>query len=255
MTFRFDSDMKALKQRERLNAQCASHNLEEWIIQHVNPLRGAHVLDLGCGRGKQVFALAPLVSPHGSILGVDISDEAVKEINERARKAGFGNVRATKAALDDCIGLLSGCGFDYVVSAYAIYYAKDMKRLLSELRSLLNPGGQMFICGPGRGTNQEIIQLINETLKESTRKVPPIEDFIDDVEVRETGKPYSNYRIIRLANEIRFPSSESVLCWWENHNSFIPESRAAVSQALQFHFSRKQEFVLTKNVLGVQYFA
>ena len=38
-------------------------------------LEGCRVLDLGCGSGRDVYALAQLVGPSGSAVGVDMTDE------------------------------------------------------------------------------------------------------------------------------------------------------------------------------------
>ena len=251
----FDSDTKALKRREQLNIEGALYNLEDWIIQQVQPYQGMRFLDLGCGTGKQIFALAHLVSPEGFILGLDISAEAVDEVNKRAKREKLNHVKTIKESLDECIDILQDFRFDLILSTYAIYYAKDMKGLLSGLRALLNPNGQVFVCGPGRGTNQEMINLINQATSNLDLKAKAIEDFIQDLDISEMGNRYSRYRTVRLDNQIRFNSPEQVLEWWRNHNSFISAIYEDVVRAVQFSFSQNNEFILTKNVLGVQFYA
>jgi ubiquinone/menaquinone biosynthesis C-methylase UbiE len=251
----FDSDTKALRQREQCNTQGQLYDLEDWIIQQINLDQGMRILDLGCGTGKQIFALADLVSPDSFILGVDISGEAVDEVNERAEKKRLDQVRAMKGSLDMCIDLLQGLKFDLILSTYAIYYAKDMKRVLCDLKPLLNPNGQVFVSGPSRGTNQEIVNLINNVSNDPTGRAEHIEDFIHESDIKEVARQYLNFRIVRLFNQVRFDSSERVLQWWKNHNSFIPEIYDAVYQALRSHFGRNDHFMLTKNVLGVHYYA
>jgi len=249
----FDSDTRALKERELLNAAGAQHDLENWIFENVGPLSGASVLDLGCGRGKQVFALVPLVFPNGSVLGVDISADAVNEVNTRALEGHAVRVRAIKAGLDECIEVLGGVKFNLILSTYSIYYSKNMTQLLSELRTMLETGGQLFVCGPGEGTNKELIEVINQVQAGSLQKAEPIADFISEAEINEVARHYSTCWIERLNNNIRFRSAESILRWWRNHNSFIPESYEGVARALEAHFATSEEFMLTKNVLGVQY--
>ncbi|HAR75653.1 MAG TPA: methyltransferase type 11, partial [Psychrobacter sp.] len=38
-------------------------------------LEGCRILDLGCGSGRDVYALAQLVGPTGHVVGVDMTDE------------------------------------------------------------------------------------------------------------------------------------------------------------------------------------
>ncbi|WP_145963018.1 methyltransferase domain-containing protein, partial [Mangrovicoccus ximenensis] len=40
------------------------------VMPHV--LEGARVLDLGCGSGRDVYALAQMAGPEGSVVGVDM---------------------------------------------------------------------------------------------------------------------------------------------------------------------------------------
>ncbi|WP_228276181.1 methyltransferase domain-containing protein [Neopusillimonas aestuarii] len=39
-------------------------------------LEGCRVLDLGCGSGRDVYALAQLVGPQGEVVGVDMAPES-----------------------------------------------------------------------------------------------------------------------------------------------------------------------------------
>ena len=254
-TSRFDSDTEALKQREQCNVEGQLYDLENWITEQIHLTQGMRILDLGCGRGKQMFAFAKLVSPDGFILGLDISDEAVNEVNKRAEKEQLDQIKAMKGSLDTCINQLEGFRFDLILSTYAIYYSTSMKRLLSDLRSLLNPHGEVFISGPGRGTNQELVNLINSIAAGSARKSESIEDFIQEPAVSEIAKQYSAFNTVRLSNQIRFDSIDRLLQWWKNHNSFMPEIYDAVYQALRSHFVHNDHFMLTKNVLGVHYYA
>lgn len=249
----FDSDTDALRQRERINVDGALHNLEEWITQQVNPYRGMRILDLGCGTGKQILHFAPLVFTEGHITGIDISDEAVASVKRRAEREGLGNIDAIKGSIDDCLSLLQDQEFDLIISTYAVYYSRDMIGLLSKLRVLLSAKGQVFVCGYGRGTNLELIKLINQSAHGSQKVTDEIHDFIGEPEISEIGRWYSRHRAVRLDNRIRFTSAESVLRWWRNHNSFVEDIYEEVAKSIECHFKFNKAFILTKAVLGIQY--
>jgi ubiquinone/menaquinone biosynthesis C-methylase UbiE len=255
MDKQFDSDTAALKRRLQTNVAGATHDLEEWILRQVSPRAGMRVLDLGCGTGKQSFAVARLVGATGEVLGLDISAEAVRELNERARGAGSAHVRAMQESLDECLERLKSLRFDRIISAYAIYYARHMVPLISGLRSLLRPDGEVFVCGPGRGTNQEILQLIERVAQQPSQRPPPVEDFLSSQDIRQIAGHYARSETVRLPNQIRFDSLERLLTWWENHNSFVPAIRDQVARALQAEFAAGRGFRLTKNVLGVHLYA
>jgi len=248
------TDTQALKARNYLNEKGSRYNLEDWIIRQCEPYSGMRVLDLGCGTGKQIFRFADVVSSNGSILGIDISQQAIDEVNEKAKIKKLNQIRAIKASLDECINLLQSSKFDLILSCYAIYYAKDMKRLLHELRYLLNPNGHIFICGYGRMNNQEMFNIINHVISDSSKHIKAV-DFIDPSSIEEVGKYYHEYNTIRLHNQIQFDSVDDVLLWWKNHSRFIPEIYDSVEDALRSHFAIKGNFILSKNILGVNYYS
>ena len=253
MTDRFNSDTEALKSRADLNAANAKHDLERWLLGLIPPVRGLRILDLGCGVGKQIFRLAPLVTRAGSILGVDLSADAVRAVNERARAEDLGFIEARQMALDDCVASLTGSQFDLVLSSYAIYYSRDLVALLRKLRLVLSRRGTVFVCGPARGTNREIIQLVNGLVRGPAEQLKTVEGFLAPAQIEAIARDYAHHTVATLDNEVAFDSTHSVLAWWRNHNSFVPSVATEVQQNLHAHFLKQRLFVLTKNVLGVRF--
>lgn len=260
MPQRFNADTAALAQREVLNQGAARYDLESWIREHVHPGPGQRVLDLGCGRGKQVFALAPLVTPGGSILALDVSPEAVTEVRRRAASEGLRHIEALECGLDDCLARLAGRVFDRILSTYAIYYAQDMVALMIGLRTCLAPGGLVFHSGFGRGSNREIIEIIRRVADNrdpaagdarADRGADLVEDFITQSEVDRLGDVYDRVQVVRLENRIVFSSAEAVMRWWENHNSYRPELAAGVRDGVAAVVEQQGAFTLAKHVLGV----
>ncbi len=248
------ADTMALKNRSAVNEQGALYDLEDWIIQQCQPDVGMRILDLGCGTGKQIFRFVDLVS-RGSILGIDISQEAVNEVNEKAKNKQLEHVSAIQASLDECVNLMNGSKFDLILSCYAIYYAEDMKGVLYGLRSLLNPKGHIFICGPAAMNNREIIDIVNSLISDPSKWAKPAQDFIDASSIEEIGGYYQTFNTVRLDNKIRFDSVDTVLRWWKNHASFVPDIYDGVRDALRNHFAEKGNFMMTKNILGVNYYS
>src|SRR4030095_13108573 len=67
--------------------------LTEQVLRAAGLAPGMHVLDVGCGAGDVSFLAASLVGPHGSVLGIDRSMEAVGLATQRASAARLANVR------------------------------------------------------------------------------------------------------------------------------------------------------------------
>ena len=252
MKSQFDSDSAALEQRIAAN-KTTLYDLEEWILSQIKLGSSMRVLDLGCGTGKQIFALHKSLSPESKIVGVDISPDAVAHINQRALKEAAANVKAVECELDNVVKYFQGSRFDLIVSTYAIYYSRNMPKLLSSLTCLMSPKAQMFVCGYGKGTNEEIYNLINELSSSDSTKIDSMEDFIDNDEIENISQYYSSCRVARLSNKVKFSSPDAILSWWTNHNSYIPKLHQEVRRALDKFFSKNEFFFLSKNVLGVSY--
>jgi len=252
MKRRFDSNTDALVKRADIN-KSALYDLEEWIFEQISLNRKMRVLDLGCGTGKQMFALHKLLSPQSKIIGIDVSPEAVAKVNECAEEERITNIKAKECELDTVISNFEGSLFDLILSAYAIYYSNDMLKLLSSLPILLTENGQVFICGYGKDTNQEIYNIINRLVDRNSLKIDPTDDFISEEEIAEAARHYSSYRTVRLANKVIFYSADAVLGWWTNHNSYVEEVHQEVVLTLEKYFEKNRSFSLSKNVLGVLY--
>ncbi len=112
-------------------------------------LRGARVLDLGCGAGRDVYALAQLVGPEGSVVGVDMTPEqlAVAEAHKdwHAEKFGFANVEFHQGFIEKLGDLpLDPGSFDVIVSNCVVNLATDKQAVLRGAYNLLKPGGEMY---------------------------------------------------------------------------------------------------------------
>ena len=112
-------------------------------------LEGCRVLDLGCGSGRDVYALAQLVGPTGSVVGADMTDEqlAVARAHQahQAQVFGYDNVRFLHGYIErlDELGLEPG-SFDVIVSNCVVNLSPDKDAVLAGVQRLLKPGGEFY---------------------------------------------------------------------------------------------------------------
>jgi SAM-dependent methyltransferase len=102
------------------------------------PLRGARVLDLGCGFGW--FCRWARTAGAASVLGMDLSE------NMLARAAADTHddaIRYVRGDLDEV--QLPMAEFDLVYSSLTLHYVCDLPRLLSQVARALISGGS-FVC-------------------------------------------------------------------------------------------------------------
>jgi SAM-dependent methyltransferase len=100
------------------------------------------VLDLGCGIGRLVEALAPAV---GSIVGVDISPEMAR--HAQARCGRFANVMIVRSCGRD-LAAFADARFDLVLASDVFPYIHDaglVWRNVAEVARVLIPGGTLVV--------------------------------------------------------------------------------------------------------------
>ena len=114
-------------------------------------LAGMRILDLGCGAGRDVYALSALVGESGAVIGVDMTDEQLAVANRHrdyhADKFGFrqSNVTFLKGYIEKLDELdLPDNSIDIIVSNCVINLSPDKAAVLREAHRLLKPGGELY---------------------------------------------------------------------------------------------------------------
>lgn len=98
---------------------------------------GVDVLDVGCGRGRAILAMASEF-PSSRFHGLDISHDAVHRARAEAREMGLHNARFSVA---DAALLDAPAAYDVVTAFDAIHDQAEPERVLANIRRALRPGG------------------------------------------------------------------------------------------------------------------
>jgi SAM-dependent methyltransferase len=120
---------------------------ESWIepaFAALGDLRGAHVLDLGCGHGMAAVVLA---RRGARVTACDLAPAYVREAQARAR-ANQVSV-ACVAAAGEALPFADGA-FDRIWGN-AVLHHLDLPPALREIRRVLAPGGKALFCEPWGG--------------------------------------------------------------------------------------------------------
>jgi SAM-dependent methyltransferase len=98
---------------------------------------GLDLLDVGCGQGRAVLAMASEF-PSSRFHGLDISHDAVGRARAEAREMGLHNVRFS---VGDAALLDAPASYDVVTAFDAIHDQAEPERVLANIRRTLRPGG------------------------------------------------------------------------------------------------------------------
>jgi ubiquinone/menaquinone biosynthesis C-methylase UbiE len=106
------------------------------------PERGETLVDLGCGRGRDVIRAAGLVGPEGRAIGVDLTEamlaEARRSLPPVIRNVSFLPSDLEKLDLVDDVA-------DVVISNCTINHAPDKRAVYREIHRILKPGGRFVV--------------------------------------------------------------------------------------------------------------
>jgi SAM-dependent methyltransferase len=113
--------------------------MTSWGLELLNVPKNATILDVGCGGGQTVQALAAL-APEGKVIGLDYSPASVAvscETNAKAIEAGRVQIEQDSVAALPFPDLT----FDLVTAVETHYYWPDLPANVREILRVLKPGG------------------------------------------------------------------------------------------------------------------
>lgn len=112
-------------------------------INYSQPQPGEICVDLGSGRGTDVFRMAGDAGETGFAYGIDISDGMIEKANRTKEKLEVANVSFIRSELEK-IGLPDNTA-NLVISNCTINHAQDKKAVWSEIFRILKPGGRFVV--------------------------------------------------------------------------------------------------------------
>jgi SAM-dependent methyltransferase len=139
--------------------------LTQLLLNALDPQPGMQILDVASGTGQPALTLATLVSPTGSVTGVDLAEAMVAAANENARRRGFANATFHEAAAE--MLPFEDASFDAVSCRCGVIYFADVGQGLQEMRRVLKPGGRAVITAwgpPDRSSTGKVNALLSRYL-------------------------------------------------------------------------------------------
>ncbi len=105
---------------------------------------GEHVIDVGCGSGTMLLALARRVGPGGHVLGVDVAQASVARAAQRIVEAGLAQAQVVQA--DAAAHDFTPRAADLVFSRFGVMFFAEPTAAFVNIRRALKPGGRLALA-------------------------------------------------------------------------------------------------------------
>lgn len=119
------------------------------------------MLDIGTGRGASLVPAAMRVGPNGTVVGIDISENAIDSTSERIEKLGLTNARAL-VMNGLCMSFDDGI-YDFILGGFVITDLYERDHGLTDINRVLKEEGLVGFCS---WTFAEDAELMARLLRE-----------------------------------------------------------------------------------------
>jgi len=140
------SFVRYLEQRQSAEAPDLRRQLSYDLLEvH----EGQHLLDVGCGLGDDVRALARLVGASGSVVGLDNSERLLEAARSRSLGAEYPGsfVQADMHQIPFADASFDGCRAERV-----LVHSTQPSQVVAEMRRVVRPGGRIVVTEPDLDT-------------------------------------------------------------------------------------------------------
>lgn len=118
----------------------------EALIRLLAVSEGDLVADVGSHEGYMTFKLAKSVGSNGIVYAVDLDQNKLDKVKERAEADGVRNIRTVKGAIDD--PRLPRDSIDGVIILDTYHEMDKPAVILQHIKASLKKGGRLVICEP-----------------------------------------------------------------------------------------------------------
>jgi SAM-dependent methyltransferase len=123
------------------------------LVEHIGIAEGAKVLDIGVGRGANLFPAAEKVGLSGQVIGIDLAENMVSETAAEIQRRNIP--QASVLQMDAERLIFDSNTFDDILCGFAIFLFPHQEQALAEFLRVLRPGSKLGITLMSQGDSLE----------------------------------------------------------------------------------------------------
>jgi ubiquinone/menaquinone biosynthesis C-methylase UbiE len=143
------------------------HNPQKILKPYIK--QGMSVLDLGCGPGVFTVEIAKLVGESGKVVAADLQDGMLEIVAGKMKRTTFEQRVVLHKCQENSIGLVEK--MDFILAFWMVHEVPDHDRLFEELKSILKPGGKLYIIEPKFHVGNSAFQKMSDGLVRTGFKI------------------------------------------------------------------------------------
>jgi ubiquinone/menaquinone biosynthesis C-methylase UbiE len=187
--------------------------------QLLNLKSGSSVLDIGCGTGDDVLAIAELVGREGKVVGIDNSKSMIEKASQKSNQKQLPvQFRVADVYnLDFADNTFDGCRADRV-----FMHLQDRQQALSEMIRITRPCGRIVVIDPDWDT-----MIVEAPDRNLTRRI--LNNFVDQLLLNPwCGRElYKLFQQARLENVVVADAATLVLTDFSTAKQLMRFDKAA----------------------------
>jgi len=203
MEINYQETSRDLLMRIDIHEKYGTRNIDAWNIEVLNPQPGFKILDVGCGAGKQCFLYSDHTQRQAEITGGDFSEELLDKARAKLAERGDKNVGFQFLDFNKAFAFPDNT-FDFLSSAFAIYYATDLKFTFSEAHRVIKPGGRLFVTGPLPENKKMFYDIITEATGQPIPPMPGSSRFKGEI-FNTISEIFAKTELLTFENPLTFP--------------------------------------------------
>ncbi len=199
-----------LQTRIDIHGKYGGRDIDAWMLDLLKLQKGAKILDVGCGSGKQCFSYHKYLEGQAEIHGGDVNMDLLNQAIDANKKIG-SPLHFREVNLNQPFPYESD-QFDLVSCCFAIYYAENMPFTIGEMHRVLKTGGRLFTTGPMPANKKLFYDIIKEATGKPIPPMPGSSRF--DSEILSTIRAqFASVDVHIFENPLTFDSVEPFLAY------------------------------------------